>query len=34
MGRAMKSALAALAADGKPADGKRVNEAVRKRLGG
>jgi uncharacterized protein YqeY len=34
MGKAMKAALAALAATGKPADGKRVNEAVRKRLGG
>ena len=34
MGKAMKAALAALAAAGKPADGKRVNEAVRKRLSG
>lgn len=34
MGKAMKAALAALQAAGKPADGKRVNEAVRKRLGG
>jgi hypothetical protein len=34
MGKAMKVALAALAATGKPADGKRVNEAVRKRLSG
>ena len=34
MGKAMKAALAALAGAGKPADGKRVNEAVRKRLGG
>jgi hypothetical protein len=34
MGKAMKAALAALAATGKPADGKRVNEAVRKRLSG
>jgi uncharacterized protein len=33
MGRAMKAALALLAAAGKPADGKRVNEAVRRRLG-
>lgn len=33
MGRAMKAALAALAATGKPADGKRVNEAVKRRLG-
>ena len=34
MGKAMKAALAALAAAGKPVDGKRVNEAVRKRLSG
>ena len=34
MGKAMKAALAALAAAGKPADGKRVNEAVKKRLSG
>jgi hypothetical protein len=34
MGKAMKAALAALAAAGKPADGKRVNEAVRQRLAG
>jgi uncharacterized protein len=33
MGKVMKAALAALAAGGKPVDGKRVNEAVRKRLG-
>jgi hypothetical protein len=33
MGRVMKAALAALAASGKTADGRRVNEAVRKRLG-
>jgi hypothetical protein len=33
MGKVMKAALAALAAGGKTADGKRVNEAVRKRLG-
>ncbi len=33
MGKVMKAALAALAASGKPADGKRVNEAARKRLG-
>ena len=33
MGKVMKAALAALAGSGKPADGKRVNEAVRKRLG-
>ena len=32
IGKAMKAALAALAATGKPADGKRVNDAVRKRL--
>ena len=34
MGKAMKAALAALAAAGKPADGKRVNQAVKKRLSG
>jgi uncharacterized protein len=34
MGRAIKAALAALEAGGKPVDGKRVSEAVRKRLGG
>jgi uncharacterized protein len=34
MGKAIKAALAALERDGKPADGKRVSEAVRKRLGG
>jgi uncharacterized protein len=33
MGRAMKAALAALAAGGKSVDGKRVNEALRKKLG-
>jgi len=33
MGKVMKAALAALAASGKPADGKRVNEAAKKRLG-
>jgi len=33
IGRAMKAALAALQAGGKPADGKKVNDAVRKRLG-
>jgi uncharacterized protein YqeY len=32
MGKVMKAALAALAAGGKTADGKRVNEAVKKRL--
>jgi uncharacterized protein len=34
MGKAMKAALAALAAGGKTADGKRVSDAVRKKLGG
>jgi uncharacterized protein YqeY len=34
MGRVMKAALAALQASGKPVDGKKVNEAVRKRLAG
>ena len=34
MGKVMKAALAALVAAGKPADGKRVNEAVKKRLSG
>jgi uncharacterized protein len=34
MGKVMKAALAALQAGGKPADGRRVNEAVRRRLGG
>jgi uncharacterized protein len=33
MGRVMKAALAVLAAGGKSADGKRVNEAVKKKLG-
>ena len=33
MGKVMKAALAALAAGGKTADGKRVNEAVKKKLG-
>jgi uncharacterized protein YqeY len=33
MGKAMKAALAALVAGGKSADGKRVNEALRKKLG-
>jgi hypothetical protein len=33
MGRVMKAAFAALQAAGKPADGRRVNEAARKRLG-
>ncbi len=34
MGKAMKAALALLVAAGAPADGKKVSEAVRKRLGG
>lgn len=34
LGKAMKAALALLKAAGKPADGKRVNEAVRARLAG
>jgi hypothetical protein len=34
MGKAMKAAIAALAAAGKPADGRRLNEALKKRLGG
>jgi uncharacterized protein len=33
LGRVMKAAMAALAASGRPADGKKVNEAVRRRLG-
>ncbi len=33
MGRVMKAALGALAEAGRPADGKKVNEAVRRRLG-
>ena len=33
VGKVMKAALAELQAAGKPADGKRVNEAVRKKLG-
>lgn len=33
VGKVMKAALAALAAGGKSVDGKRVNEAVKKRLG-
>jgi hypothetical protein len=33
MGKVMKAAMAALQAMGKPVDGKKVNEAVRKRLG-
>ncbi len=34
VGKVMKAALAALAAGGKSVDGKRVNEAVRRKLGG
>jgi uncharacterized protein YqeY len=34
MGKVMKAALAALQATGKPADGKKVSEAARRRLGG
>ena len=34
MGKVMKAAMAALQAAGKPVDGKKVNEAARKRLGG
>lgn len=34
MGKVMKATLAGLQASGKPADGKRVSEAARKRLGG
>ena len=34
LGKAMKAALSQLKAAGKPADGKRVNEALRRRLGG
>ena len=34
MGKVMKAALAALQARGKPADGRKVSEAARKRLGG
>jgi uncharacterized protein YqeY len=33
IGKAMKAALARLQASGKPVDGKKVNDAVRKRLG-
>ena len=33
IGRVMKASLAALQAVGKPADGKKVNDAVRRRLG-
>ena len=34
MGKAIKAALASLEAAGTPADGKKVSDAVRKRLGG
>ena len=34
MGRAIKAALAALETGGKPADGKKVSDTVRKKLGG
>ena len=34
MGKAMKAALTALEAQGKPADGRKVSDAMRKRLGG
>ena len=34
MGKVMKAALAILAAGGKPADGRKVNEAVKRRLAG
>jgi len=33
LGRVMKAAIAALQASGRPADGRKVNEAVRRRLG-
>jgi uncharacterized protein YqeY len=33
IGRVMKASLASLQASGKPADGKKVNDAVRRRLG-
>jgi uncharacterized protein YqeY len=33
MGKAMKAAMAALQTAGKPVDGKKVNDAVRRRLG-
>jgi len=33
LGRVMKAALASLAAAGKPADGKKVNQRVREKLG-
>ena len=34
MGKVMKAAMAALAASGKPVDGKQVNALARKKLGG
>ena len=34
MGKVMKATMAALAATGKPVDGKQVNALVRKKLGG
>jgi uncharacterized protein YqeY len=34
MGKVMKAALAVLAASGQSVDGKKVNEAVRRRLAG
>ena len=34
LGKVMKAAMAALQGAGKPVDGKKVNEAARKRLGG
>ena len=34
LGKVMKAAMAALQRAGKPADGRKVNEAARKRLGG
>jgi uncharacterized protein YqeY len=34
MGKVMKAAMAVLQASGKPADGKKVSEAARRRLGG
>ena len=33
MGKAMKAAMALLEAEGKPADGRKVSDAMRKRLG-
>ena len=34
MGKAMKAAMAVLEVQGKPADGRKVSDAMRKRLGG